>query len=102
MQEGTLSLMQLAKVSVCVEALHRAGIPYVSILTDPTYGGVPASYAMQSDTVIECQVPGDRICWSRSHTQHYVTVLSKTLSTTHVPQTFSLPNTFSLMGSSTS
>ena len=59
MQEGTLSLMQLGKVSVCVEAHRRAGLPYISILTDPTYGGVPASYAMQSD--VRIGVSGARI-----------------------------------------
>ena len=59
MQEGTLSLMQLAKVSVCVEAHKRAGLPFISVLTDPTYGGVPASYAMQSD--VRIGVSGARI-----------------------------------------
>ncbi|CAM9750893.1 unnamed protein product [Pylaiella littoralis] len=49
MQEGTMSLMQMAKVSVAVEALRRAGVPFVSVLADPTYGGVSASYAMQAD-----------------------------------------------------
>ncbi len=47
MQEGTSSLMQMAKVSVAVEALHAAGLQFVSVLNDPTYGGVSASYAMQ-------------------------------------------------------
>eukprot|EP00903_Cladosiphon_okamuranus_P009747 g9267.t1 len=49
MQEGTMSLMQMAKVSVAVEALRREGVPFVSVLADPTYGGVSASYAMQAD-----------------------------------------------------
>lgn len=52
MQEGTSSLMQMAKVSVAVEALKHAGIPFISILNDPTYGGVSASYAMQGDVRI--------------------------------------------------
>ena len=52
MQEGTSSLMQMAKVSVAVEALHRAGLPFISVLNDPTYGGVSASYAMQADVRI--------------------------------------------------
>ena len=59
MQEGTLSLMQLGKVSVCVEAHKAAGLPYICILRDPTYGGVPASYAMQSD--VRIGVKGSRI-----------------------------------------
>lgn len=52
MQEGTSSLMQMAKVSVAVEALRRRGLPFVSVLNDPTYGGVSASYAMQADVRI--------------------------------------------------
>jgi acetyl-CoA carboxylase carboxyl transferase alpha subunit len=52
MQEGTLSLMQMAKVSVAVEALHDAGLPFISVLADPTYGGVSASYALQGDVKI--------------------------------------------------
>jgi hypothetical protein len=46
-KEGTLSLMQMAKVSVAVQALKRARIPFISVCKDPTYGGVSASYAMQ-------------------------------------------------------
>jgi acyl-CoA carboxylase subunit beta len=52
MQEGTSSLMQMAKVSVAVQALNNAGIPFISVLSDPTYGGVSASYAMQADVRI--------------------------------------------------
>ena len=49
MQEGTLSLMQMAKVSAALAKLDKAGIPYFSILTDPTTGGVSASFAMLGD-----------------------------------------------------
>ena len=49
MQEGTLSLMQMAKVSAGLAKLDQAGIPYLSILTDPTTGGVSASHAMLGD-----------------------------------------------------
>ncbi|HET9439125.1 MAG TPA: acetyl-CoA carboxylase, carboxyltransferase subunit beta [Longimicrobiales bacterium] len=49
MMEGILSLMQMAKTSVVLAQLHEAGIPFVSILTDPTTGGVTASYAMLGD-----------------------------------------------------
>lgn len=49
MQEGTLSLMQLAKTVGALERLRDAGVPYVSILTDPTTGGVFASYAVLGD-----------------------------------------------------
>jgi acetyl-CoA carboxylase carboxyl transferase subunit beta len=49
MQEGVLSLMQLAKTSALISGLKRERIPYISILTDPTTGGVSASFAMQGD-----------------------------------------------------
>jgi acetyl-CoA carboxylase carboxyl transferase subunit beta len=49
MMEGALSLMQMAKVSAALARLDRAGLPYISVLTDPTTGGVTASYAMLGD-----------------------------------------------------
>jgi acetyl-CoA carboxylase carboxyl transferase subunit beta len=49
MQEGALSLMQMAKISSALAHLDRKGLPYVSVLTDPTTGGVTASYAMLGD-----------------------------------------------------
>ncbi|MFW5951191.1 MAG: acetyl-CoA carboxylase, carboxyltransferase subunit beta [Gemmatimonadota bacterium] len=49
MMEGILSLMQMAKTSAALARLHEAGLPYVSILTNPTTGGVTASYAMLGD-----------------------------------------------------
>jgi acetyl-CoA carboxylase carboxyl transferase subunit beta len=49
MQEGTLSLMQLMKTSAAIARLEEAGIPFISVITDPTTGGVTASYAMLGD-----------------------------------------------------
>ncbi|KAH3767967.1 pyruvate carboxylase, mitochondrial [Pelomyxa schiedti] len=49
MQEGTLSLMQMAKVSAAVQAFKAQRLPYISVCLDPTYGGTTASYAMQGD-----------------------------------------------------
>jgi acetyl-CoA carboxylase carboxyl transferase subunit beta len=49
MMEGALSLMQMAKISAALARLDRAGLPYISVLTDPTTGGVTASYAMLGD-----------------------------------------------------
>ena len=49
MMEGILSLMQMAKTSAALAQLNEAGLPYVSILTNPTTGGVTASYAMLGD-----------------------------------------------------
>ncbi len=52
MQEGILSLMQMAKTSAALAKLHEARIPYISVLTDPTTGGVSASIAMLGDIII--------------------------------------------------
>jgi acetyl-CoA carboxylase carboxyl transferase subunit beta len=52
MQEGIFSLMQMAKVSAAIGKLKDAGILYISILSDPTFGGVTASFAMLGDIVI--------------------------------------------------
>ncbi|TDC37726.1 acetyl-CoA carboxylase carboxyltransferase subunit alpha [Micromonospora sp. 15K316] len=52
MQEGALSLMQMATVSQAVAALREAGLLTVSVLTDPTYGGVAASFATNTDIVV--------------------------------------------------
>ena len=52
MQEALFSLMQLSKVSAALHALAQAGLPYISVLTNPTMGGVSASLAMQGDIVI--------------------------------------------------
>jgi acetyl-CoA carboxylase carboxyl transferase subunit beta len=49
MQEGVLSLMQMAKISAALARLDRARVPYLSVLTDPTTGGVTASFAMLGD-----------------------------------------------------
>ena len=52
MQEGILSLMQMAKTSAALERLAAAKLPYISILTDPTTGGVTASFAMLGDVIL--------------------------------------------------
>jgi acetyl-CoA carboxylase carboxyl transferase subunit beta len=49
MQEGALSLMQMAKISGALARLDEQGVPFISILTDPTTGGVTASFAMLGD-----------------------------------------------------
>jgi acetyl-CoA carboxylase carboxyl transferase subunit beta len=49
MQEGSLSLMQMARTTAAIQRLRRAGLPYIVVLTDPTFGGVTASYAMLGD-----------------------------------------------------
>jgi acetyl-CoA carboxylase carboxyl transferase subunit beta len=52
MQEGILSLMQMPRATVAIAMLHDAGLPYIVVLTDPTTGGVTASYAMLGDIQI--------------------------------------------------
>jgi acetyl-CoA carboxylase carboxyl transferase subunit beta len=51
MMEGTLSLMQMAKISAALARLDRAKLPFISVLTDPTTGGVTASFAMLGDVI---------------------------------------------------
>ncbi len=52
MQESTFSLMQMSKTSAALNRLHLEGLPFISILTDPTMGGVSASFAMLGDIII--------------------------------------------------
>ena len=59
MQENILSLMQMARTTVAVNKLHKFGIPYIVLLTDPTFGGVSASFAMLGD--IHIAEKGSRI-----------------------------------------
>lgn len=62
MQEGIFSLMQMAKISAVIGRLHEAKIPYISIMTHPTTGGVTASYATLGD--INLAEPGAMICFA--------------------------------------
>jgi acetyl-CoA carboxylase carboxyl transferase subunit beta len=62
MQEGALSLMQMARTTLAIQRLHAARLPYIVVLTDPTYGGVTASYAMLGD--IQLAEPGAAIGFS--------------------------------------
>ena len=59
MQEGAISLMQLAKISAALMRLDQARLPYISVLTDPTTGGVTASFAMLGD--LNIAEPGAQI-----------------------------------------
>jgi acetyl-CoA carboxylase carboxyl transferase subunit beta len=58
MQEALISLMQMSKTSAVLERMKRNGVPYISVITDPTYGGVSASLAMLGD--INIAEPGAR------------------------------------------
>lgn len=52
MQEGIVSLMQMARTSAAISRLKKTGLPYISIVADPTFGGVSASFAMLGDVII--------------------------------------------------
>ena len=52
MQEGILSLMQMARTTIAIDEVREAGLPYIAVLTDPTTGGVSASFAMLGDIAI--------------------------------------------------
>ena len=52
MQEGIFSLMQMAKVSAALAKFDEAGLLYITVLTDPTTGGVTASFAMEGDIIL--------------------------------------------------
>jgi acetyl-CoA carboxylase carboxyl transferase subunit beta len=58
MQEALISLMQMAKTSAVIERLKSKGIPYISVMTDPVYGGVSASLALLGD--LNVAEPGAR------------------------------------------
>jgi acetyl-CoA carboxylase carboxyl transferase beta subunit/malonyl CoA-acyl carrier protein transacylase len=62
MQEGLYSLMQMAKTSAALAKLSEMGLPYFSLLTDPTTGGVAASFAMLGDVIVA--EPGGLICFA--------------------------------------
>lgn len=62
MQEGIFSLMQMAKTAAALARLGEAGIPYYSLLTDPTAGGVTASFAMLGDVIFA--EPGSLVCFA--------------------------------------
>ncbi|MEO1330090.1 MAG: acetyl-CoA carboxylase, carboxyltransferase subunit beta [Pseudomonadota bacterium] len=62
MQEGILSLMQMPRTTVAVQMVREAGLPYISIITHPTTGGVTASYAMLGD--IQIAEPNALICFA--------------------------------------
>ena len=68
MQEGIVSLMQMAKTSAAVRKLGEAGLLYCTVLTDPTTGGVTASFAMLGDVIM---AEPDRICRAQSHSANH-------------------------------
>src|SRR5690625_70562 len=62
MQEGILSLMQMPRTTIAVQMMREAGLPYIVVLTNPTTGGVTASYAMLGD--VHLAEPGALICFA--------------------------------------
>ena len=66
MQEGVLSLMQMAKTSVALEKLNKDGILFMSVLTNPTTGGVAASFSSLGDINLSRTWCFDWFCWKKS------------------------------------
>ena len=82
MQESTYSLMQMAKISARLKRFSDAGLLYISLLTDPTYGGVTASFAMLGDIILA--EPGARIGFAGQ------SVIKQFLSTDELPEGFQI------------
>ena len=82
MQEGILSLMQLPRTTVALAELREAGLPYIVVLTDPTTGGVTASYAMLGD--VQLAEPGALIGFAGQLAIGYVALLTLGAYTTSV------------------
>ena len=70
MQEGVLSLMQMAKTSAALGRLREAGLPYISVLLHPTTGGVAASFAMLGDVILGRAQGPDRLRGRARHPEH--------------------------------
>lgn len=85
MMEGTLSLMQMAKVSAKLGQLAQAGLLYITLLTDPTYGGVTASFGMLGDVILA--EPGARVGFAGQ------SVIKQFLGTDALPAGFQIAET---------
>ena len=85
MQESAFSLMQMAKVSAKLHQLSRAGLLYIALLTDPTYGGVTASYGMLGDVILA--EPGARIGFAGP------SVIKQFLGSDELPEGFQVAET---------
>ncbi len=79
MQEGLVSLMQMAKTSMAIRKHSDAGLLYVPVLTDPTTGGVTASFAMLGDIILAEPESADRFCRSQSDRTDHRTKASQRL-----------------------
>lgn len=85
MQESTFSLMQMAKVSARLHQLADAGLLYITLLTDPTYGGVTASFAMLGDVILS--EPGARVGFAGQ------SVIKQFLGLEELPEGFQIAET---------
>ena len=85
MQESAYSLMQMAKISAKLHQLARADLLYISVLTDPTYGGVTASFGMLGDVILA--EPGARIGFAGQ------SVIKQFLGSDELPEGFQVAET---------
>ena len=83
MQEGILSLMQMPRTTVAVEMLRDAGLPYIVVLTDPTTGGVTASYASLGDAILA--EPGALSAVDGAETRERYATEARRMGETHDP-----------------
>ena len=84
MQEGIMSLMQMAKTSSAIAKLDEARLLFISVLTDPTYGGVTASFASLGDVILAEPRRYDWICWTSCNTANYSARTSRRVSDSRV------------------
>ena len=91
MMEGTVSLMQLAKVSAALAHLDDARIPFISILTDPTTGGVTASYAMLGDLEYRRARRPNWLCWPARNRADHPPKATRRFPTRRIPPRARLP-----------
>jgi hypothetical protein len=85
MQEGLLSLLQMAKTNAALTRLAKARLPFISVLTDPTMGGVSASFAFMGDVVIAEPRRADRLCRAARHREHRAREAARGLPARGVP-----------------
>ena len=91
MQEGVLSLMQMAKTSAALGRLREAGLPYLSILLHPTTGGVAASFAMLGDVIIAEPKALIGFAGRARHPEHHPPAAAGRLPARRVPARARLP-----------
>lgn len=84
MQEGILSLFQMAKTSAAVARHGEEGLPYISVLTHPTTGGVTASFASLGDIILAEPESLDRLCRTEGHRADHRGITARRFSASRI------------------